>query len=124
MGSSGGNEKEKAGKREINISFSPAKPLKKNQQVLFNGGYLFLQAIYYALGLDAISRAISRKHKFAFDLNSILSNLIYARILFPASKLATMQIAQKFLEPPSFEIQHIYRALGIISVERDRKSVV
>ena len=113
------NEKEKAGKREINISFSPAKPLKKNQQVLFNGGYLFLQAIYYALGLDAISRAISRKHKFAFDLNSILSNLIYARILFPASKLATMQIAQKFLEPPSFEIQHIYRALGIISVESD-----
>ena len=113
------NEKEKAGKRNVTVAFSPAKCIEKNQQVLFNGGYLFLQAIYYALGLDSISKAISKKHKFAFDLNSILSNLLYARILFPASKLATMQITKKFLEPPSFEIQHIYRALGIISEESD-----
>lgn len=113
------NEKEKVGKREVRISFSPAKRIEKNQQVLFNGGYLFLQALYYALGLDSISKIISKKHKFTFDLNSILSNLLYARILFPASKLATMQIVQKFLESPSFELQHIYRALGIIAAESD-----
>ena len=113
------NKKEKEGKREINFSFSPQKRIEKNQQVLFNGGYLFLQAIYYALGLDSICKKISKKHKFTFDLNSILSNLLYARVLFPASKLATMQLAQKFLEPPSFEIQHVYRALGIIAKESD-----
>ena len=113
------NEKEKAGKREVHISFSPAKRIEKNQQVLFNGGYLFLQTLYYALGLDLISKIISKKHKFTFDFNSILSNLLYARILFPASKLATMQIVQKFLESPSFELQHIYRALGIIATESD-----
>ena len=113
------NEKEKAGKREVSISFSPAKRIEKNQQVLFNGGYLFLQAIYYALGLDSISKIISKKHKFTFDLNSILSNLLYARVLFPASKLATMQLVQKFLEPPAFQLQHVYRALGIIAVESD-----
>ena len=113
------NEKEKAGKRDVSITFSPAKRIEKNKQVLFNGGYLFLQAIYYALGLDSISKKISKKHKFTFDLNSILSNLLYARILFPASKLATMQLSQKFLEPPSFEIQHVYRALGIIAKESD-----
>jgi transposase len=113
------NEKEKAGKREVNISLSPEKNIEKNQQVLFNGGYLFLQAVFYALGLDSISKTISKKHKFTFDLNSILSNLLYARILFPASKLATMQIVQKFLEPPNFELQHVYRALGIIAAESD-----
>ncbi len=113
------NEKEKAGKRDVTVTFSPAKCIEKNRQVLFNGGYLFLQAIYYALGLDSIAKAISKKHKFTFDLNSILSNLLYARILFPASKLATMQLVQNFLEPPSFEIQHVYRALGIIAEESD-----
>ena len=113
------NEKEKAGKREVTLSFSPAKRIEKNQQVLFNGGYLFLQAIYYALGLDSIAKTISNKHKFTFDLNSILSNLLYARVLFPGSKLATLQIVQQFLEPPSFELQHIYRALGIIAAESD-----
>ena len=113
------NEKEKAGKRDVTVAFSPAKPIEKNKHVLFNGGYLFLQAIYYVLGLDAIAKTISKKHKFTFDLNSILSTLLYARILFPASKLATMQLAQKFLEPPSFEIQHVYRALGVIAAESD-----
>ena len=113
------NEKEKAGKHDVSITFSPTKPMEKNKQVLFNGGYLFLQAIYYTLGLDSISKTISKKHKFTFDLNSILSNLLYSRILFPASKLATMQLVQKFLEPPAFDIQHVYRALGIIAEESD-----
>lgn len=113
------NEKEKDGKREVTLSLSPAKRIEKNQQVLFNGGYLFLQTIYYALGLDCIANTISKKHKFIFDLNSILSNLLYARILFPCSKLATLQIVKQFLEPPSFDLQHIYRALGIIATESD-----
>ena len=113
------NEKEKAGKRDVNITFSPVKRIEKHTQVLFNGGYLFLQYIYYALGLDLISKRISEKHKFTFDLNSILSNLLYARILFPGSKLATTQLVKKFLEPPSFDLQHVYRALGIIATESD-----
>ena len=113
------NEKEKAGKREINVSFSPAKTMDFNKQVLFNGGYLFLQAIYHLLGLDSITKKIAKKHKFTFDLNAILSNLLYARILFPSSKLAAMQLVKKFLEQPSFELQHVYRALGIIAQEND-----
>ena len=113
------NEKEKAGKREINVSFSPVKTMDFNKQVLFNGGYLFLQAIYHLLGLDSITKKIAKKHKFTFDLNAILSNLLYARILFPSSKLAAMQLVKKFLEQPSFELQHVYRALGIIAQEND-----
>ena len=113
------NEKEKAGKREINVAFSPAKLMESNAPVLFNGGYLFLQAIYYALGLQTITKKIAKKHKFTFDLNGILANLLYARILFPASKLATMQLVKKFLEQPSFELQHVYRALGVIAQESD-----
>ena len=113
------NEKEKAGKREINVSFSPAKTMDFNKQVLFNGGYLFLQAIYHLLGLDSITKKIAKKHKFTFDLNAILSNLLYARILFPSSKLAAMQLVKKFLEQPSFELQHVYRALGVIAQEND-----
>jgi transposase len=113
------NEKEKAGKREINVSFSPVKPMESNTPILFNGGYLFLQAIYYALGLQTITKKIAKKHKFTFDLNAILANLLYARILFPASKLATTQLVMKFLEQPSFELQHVYRALSVIAQESD-----
>ena len=113
------NEKEKAGKREIQVSFSPARLMDSNKQILFNGGYLFLQAVYYALRLDDITKKIAKKHKFSFDLNAILANLLCSSILFPASKLATMQIVKNFLEQPSFELQHVYRALGVIAQESD-----
>lgn len=113
------NEKEKEDKREVIVKYSQSKLIKKNEQHLYNGGYLFIQQIYYALGLHKICNEISRKYKFAFDLNSILSRLIYCRILFPASKLATNQLSKKFIEQPNFELQHIYRALEVIAKESD-----
>jgi len=113
------NENEKKGSRTVHFEMSPSKRMESNTPVSFNGGYLFLQTIYYALGLDSIAKKIAKKHKFTFDLNSILSYLLYARILFPASKLATMQLVKNFLEQPSFELQHVYRALGVIAQESD-----
>ena len=62
---------------------------------------------------------ISRKYKFAFNLNSILSRLLYARIIYPSSKLATYQLSTRFIEQPDFELQHIYRALEILAKEAD-----
>lgn len=113
------NKKEKEEKREVIVKYSPAKFIEKDIQHLFNGGYLFIQQIYYSLGLHKICDNISDKYKFTFDLNSILSRLIYGRILFPASKLATHQLSEKFIEQPNFKLQHIYRALEVIAKESD-----
>lgn len=109
---------EKEGKEPVVIKeYSPSKLIDRNIQCTFNGGYLFLQQIYYALGLHEICDDISNKHKFTFDLNSVLSRLVYGRILYPASKLATNRLSQKFIEQPNFELQHIYRALEYIAKE-------
>lgn len=113
------NEKEKENKREVIVKYSPTKTIEKDIQCSFNGGYLFIQQIYYALGIHKISEKISNKYKFTFDLNSVLSRLIYGRILFPASKLATNQLSKKFIEQPNFELQHIYRGLEVIAKEAD-----
>lgn len=111
---------EKEGKEPVVIAeYSPSKLIDSNIQRTFNGGYLFLQQIYYALGLHKICDTISDKYKFTFDLNSILSRLSYGRILFPASKLATNELSKKFIEQPNFELQHIYRALEYIAKESD-----
>ena len=113
------NKKEKEDNVDIIIKKSTSKLIPKGQQVSFNGGYLFLEQIYYALGLDKICKDISKKYKFQYDLDSILSRLIYGRIIFPASKLATNDLAKKFIEQPNFELQHIYRALEVIAKETD-----
>jgi transposase len=112
-------KKEKEERREIIVKYSPAKLIPKDKQQLFSGGYLFLQKIYYDLGLHSICHKIAHKYKFDFDLDGVLSRLIYGRIIFPASKLATFELAKKFIEQPSFEIQHIYRGLEVIGKEMD-----
>lgn len=111
--------KEKEGTRTIIKSYSQNKLLNKNENNDFNIGYLFLQDIYYKLGLNNICNEITDKYQFKFDLNDILSKLIYSRILFPASKLKTLDLSKKFLEQPNFEYQHIERALPILCREND-----
>ena len=113
------NKQEKAGTRNVLVKYSPTKIIEKNIQNSFNCGYLFLEKLYYNLGLNNICKAITQKYKFEYDLDSILSRLIYGRIIFPASKLATNDLAKKFIEQPNFDLQHIYRALEIIAKETD-----
>lgn len=113
------NKLEKENNLKILIEKSTSTLIPKDEQNLFNCGYLFLEKIYYELCLDEICKDISKKYKFEYDLNNILSRLIYGRIIFPSSKLATNKLAKKFIEQPNFELQHIYRSLGIIAKENE-----
>lgn len=113
------NLKEKEGTRDVLVKYSPTKIIEKNMQNSFNVGYLFLEKIYYELGLNNICNEISNKYKFAYDLNNILSRLIYSRIIYPSSKLATFELSKKYIEQPNFELHDIYRSLEVISRETD-----
>lgn len=113
------NKKEKENTRKIMVPYAPNKLIPDNQQRFFNGGYLFLQKIYHELGIDKVAKDIAEKYKFTFDLNSVLSRLLYARVLYPSSKLATYQHASKFIEQSDFDLQHVYRALEVIAKETD-----
>jgi len=113
------NKKELEENRDVLVKCSPSKLINKDEQHSFNGGYLFLQQLYHQLKLNQICKDISAKYKFTFNLDSILSRLIYGRILFPSSKLNTFQLSKTLLEQPDFELQHIYRALEVISKESD-----
>ena len=104
---------------KVIAEFSQVDLIEKDVQTSFNGGYLFLQNIYYSLGLDKICNNISSKYRIRYDLNSILSNLIYTRIIEPSSKLSAFETAKTFLEQPNFELQNIYRALEVISNETE-----
>jgi transposase len=113
------NRKEKEEKREVLVKYSPSKIINKGEQHLFNGGYLFLKKIYHEIGLHKICKRISQKYKFDFDLDSIFSRLVYGRVIFPSSKLATHELSKKFIEQPNFDLHQIYRALEILAKETD-----
>ena len=85
----------------------------------FNVGYLFLEKIYNELKIEAICKNIQNTYQFHFDLNEILSYLIYARIIYPSSKLETFKPCQNFIKPPHFKLHDEYRALSYIAANMD-----
>lgn len=104
---------------KVTVEFSKAACIPINEIRSFNVGYLFLQSLCTQLRLDKICRAIKNKHKFKYDLNAILTDLVYARILSPASKLGSYEYCQTLLEPPKYSLQDVYRSLSVIAQESD-----
>ena len=102
-------------KRDIKITLSNHKLIEPNTQSTFNVGYLFLQKIFYELKLDQLCESISTNSKIDYDLSSILASLLYSRVLYPSSKLSTFESSKKFLEPQSYDLHHIYRALDVLA---------
>lgn len=101
------------------VVFHPNRRIPHGERRKFQGGYLFLQSVYYELGLNRICRKIRDKHHYAYDLNAILSDLIYTRVLEPGSKQSSYETAKAFLEAPGYQLHDVYRALSVLSQECD-----
>ena len=104
---------------KITIDFSQAACIPLNETRSFHVGYLFLQNLCTQLRVDKICRTIKSRHKFKYDLNAILTDLVYARILSPASKLGSYEYCKTLLESPRYSLVDIYRALSVIAEESD-----
>ena len=103
----------------IKKEFNPNKKILPGLKREFNVGYLFLEKIYNELNIKSICDDIQSKYQFHFDLNEILSYLVYARIIFPSSKLETFKQCQNFIVQPNFKLHDEYRALSYISKNMD-----
>ena len=73
----------------------------------------------HKLGLHKVCRKIRDKYSFKFDINSILSDLIYSRILEPSGKRSSYSCSMGFLEPPSYQLHDVYRSLNVLGKECD-----
>lgn len=104
---------------KVAVEFSKDAIIPFHEQRSFNAGYLFLQELCTQLRLDKICRTMKAHHKFKYDLHAILTDLVYARILFPSSKLASYEYCQSLLEPPEYSLQDVYRSLSVIAQESD-----
>ena len=111
---------EKQGRNEVVlIKKNTRKIIKKDINNSFNVGYLFLEKIYNELNIKDICKNIQSKYQFHFDLNEILSYLVYARIIYPSSKIETFKQCQNFIKQPNFKLHDEYRTLSYIADNMD-----
>ena len=104
---------------DVSVSLSRKAYIPMNEERCFQIGYLFLQKLCTELKIDAICRKISKRHKYTYDLGAILTDLIYARILSPSSRLSSFSYCKTLPEPPKYELPNVYRALSVMAEESD-----
>ena len=102
---------------DVSISLSKTAYIPRDEQRCFQTGYLFLQKLCAELKLDSTCRKISRRHRYTYDFEAILTDLVYARILSPSSRLSSFSYCGTLLEPPKYELQNVYRALSVMAEE-------
>ena len=104
---------------KIQITFNANRKINNNEQVFFKGGYLFLQSLYYKLGIDKIFHKLRGKDNFEYDINEIFSNLVCAKILEPSSQSSSYKTALEFLEKPSYKINDVCKAIEVLGENFD-----
>lgn len=113
------NENERLGKRKVTVEFSPTERINPNEQVLFDGGDLMLLPLYNRLGLPEICNTIQKGSRVMYNVNEILEALVMLRILYPCSKRSSFELNRKRIRKSTFELDHIYRALSLLSSHID-----
>ena len=112
-------EQHKAESETVLVPLSPKSLINLNERRSFNCGYLFLQKICSDLRIDNICRNIKGRHKFKYDIQAIVTDLVYARILNPSSKKSSYSYCQSLLEMPKYSLDNVYDALQILADESD-----
>lgn len=103
----------------VDVTFTEDRQLDLGKQSSFNIGYLFPKMVFHQLKLDKICRDISCQHKISYNLSDVLKILIATRLIAPASKLSSYEYASNFLQQPTFDLQHVYRSLDVLSQHSD-----
>ena len=90
-----------------------------SEQKIYNIGHIFIRKIFEELELDKLCRNIKKKYKIEYEFSDILEDLICTRIMYPSSKLSSYEDSKKFLRQPKYQLYDVYRALDVISKEKE-----
>ena len=90
-----------------------------SEQKIYNLGHIFLRKIFEELKLDELCKGIKKDYRFDYELADILEDLMCTRIMYPNSKLSSFEEAHNFLRQPKYKLHDVYRALDVISKEKE-----
>lgn len=90
-----------------------------------NLGYFIAKNIYDSLDLSNLLSNYQKKSKVQYNINDILSFLVFMRIIYPASKKATYENKDILFENYDFSLDDIYRSLSHLNtLKNDIQKVI
>lgn len=104
---------------EITIKNLNTKKIDNNSKSK-NLGYSILKKVYNELGIDNILNFEQKKSNIEYNLNNILSMLVFMRILKPGSKKNNYENMNILFENYDFSLDDLYRSLTNINPLQDR----
>ena len=84
-----------------------------------NLGYVILKNIYNELDIPSLLNEKNKNLKINYKLNDIFKLLVFSRILYPDSKLATYNNKDTFFDKFNFSEQDMYRSFNYFSSYKD-----
>lgn len=108
-------EQEKQKNADININFKVNQYIKRDENYIYNIGYLYLEKICYELDFDKICKKIEKKENLHFNLFWVFTAIIYNKLLEPLSQINTYNFSKRLLRKLNFEKNDVTKALKVIS---------
>ena len=104
-------EAERLENSQIAITIDTSKKIDRNNENRKNFGHVVFSKIYHELELDRFFNNKQRHENFKFNSNSIMKVLLFARLLYPCSKRATVEIKDRFFDKADFTLDDVYDSL-------------
>ena len=109
-----------AEEKDITITISKNAKLAEDEDSRKNFGYAAPSKIYHELELNKfLLNKFKGKKVSESKINNILKLLVFGRLLFPGSKLATYNNREKLFENTDFSLEEVYNALSYINKYKD-----
>lgn len=103
----------------MTLKIDTAAHMDKNEDNVKNLGYIILSKIYHELEIDKYLLSRQRSAKFRYNTNSIMQLLVFARIIYPGSKLYAFNCKEAFFERFDFKLEEVYRSLSFFSEHKE-----
>ena len=104
-------ESERIQNKQINITLDADSKVDRNSENRKNFGHVVFSKIYHELQLDRFFNNKQRHENFKFNSNNIMKVLLFARLLYPCSKKATIEIKDRFFDKADFSLDDVYDCL-------------
>jgi len=104
-------ESERIDNKQITITFDANSRVDRDSENRKNFGHVVFSKVYHELQLDRFFNNKQRHENFEFNSNSIMKVLLFARLLYPCSKKATVEIKEKFFDKADFTLDDVYDCL-------------